>query len=224
MQWQEKAFQQFRLYAVTDLGRTEARAVQQIEAVLRGGVRAVQLRTKVMPDGAFMRLGRKVRAVTRRYRALLFINDRLDLADLLDADGVHVGVVDMPVSLVRSFFAQRNKHVFIGASATSVAEACRAERAGADYIGAGPVCATPLKRERPAIGVKRLAAIARSVTIPVVAIGGINRNTINNVLEAGIFRVAVIRALFASAAPQRAAEELQRMIYRYERKKTINTD
>lgn len=179
------------------------------EAAVRGGADAVQLRNKTLPRGELMTLARQMRAVARD--VLFIVNDFVDVALLSEADGVHLGPDDMSVEGARRVAGDR---LIIGASASSVEAAQAAVAAGADYLGSGPAFATPIKSEKRVIGPAGIAAIAHTVDVPVFAIGGIDESNLALVLEAGLTRVCVIRAVGEAADPEAAARRLRGMLER----------
>lgn len=189
--------ERLRLIVVTDASLAAPRPVTEVvsEAV-RAGASAVQLRNKGEPARDLMQVGRDLRRVTRVAGALLFVNDRLDLALALDADGVHLGPEDLPVGAVRDA-APRN--LLIGRSADDPEVARRAVRDGADYIGCGTVFKTSTKRDAgEVIGLDGLARVVRAVSVPVVGIGGIDEDRCAAVHRTGAAGIAVIGAVMES--------------------------
>jgi thiamine-phosphate pyrophosphorylase len=186
-----------RLYLVTG-ARTDL--PDFLEASVRGGVDLVQIREKDLPDGDLLRVLEDARAVTRKLGVPLVVNDRPDLAVLAEADFVHVGQEDVPVAAARRF------GLAVGLSTHAPAEI---DAAVADYIGVGPVFATPTKEGRPAVGLELVRYAAEHATVPWFAIGGIDRTNIEEVVAAGASRVAVVRAIGEAADPERAARELR---------------
>jgi len=195
------------LYLVTDPDLTAGRPILQVvAAALEGGVTAVQLRDKKSAPRDLLALGAEMRRIARRHQATFIVNDRVDLALALDADGVHVGAEDLPPLEARRL-APRPR--LVGVSAGTVREAQSAERVGADYLGAGPVFATATKPDAgEPIGLDGLAAIASAVSIPVVGIGGIDSGNASSVIEAGAAGVAVISAIVGAGDPEAAAREI----------------
>ena len=187
-----------RLYLVTG-ARPDLPAF--LEAAVRGGVDLVQLREKRLPDGELLRVLEEARAVTRRLGVPLVVNDRPDLAVLVGADGVHVGQDDLPVAAARTF------GLAVGLSTHSPDELARAE---ADYVGVGPVFATPTKEGRPAAGLEYVRHAAAHARVPWFAIGGIDETNVGDVVAAGARRVAVVRAIGDAADPEQAARALRR--------------
>jgi thiamine-phosphate pyrophosphorylase len=171
-----------------------------LEAAVRGGVDLVQLREKTLADAALLPVLEEARSITRRLGVPLVVNDRPDLAVLVGADYVHVGQDDMPTASARRFGLP------VGLSTHSPAELDRAE---ADYVGVGPVHATPTKEGRPAVGLELVRYAAEHARVPWFAIGGIDASNIGDVVAAGATRVAVVRAIGDADDPERAAAELR---------------
>lgn len=199
----------YSLYLVTDRSLARDRATAEVvrEAVA-GGVTCVQLREKACGTREFLEEARQVRAVLRGTGVPLIINDRVDIALAVGADGVHLGQQDMPIA-----DARRLGPVpwIIGVSAESVADAIRAEREGADYIGVSPVFATPTKTDTAApLGLEGLRHIRAAVRTPLVAIGGINLANAQAVRQAGADGLAVVSAIVAADSPREAAAGLRR--------------
>lgn len=196
----------FRLFLVTDRRQCAPVAlVAGVDAALRGGVEAVQLREKDLDGGALLRLAAEILPVCRRHGAPLLINDRIDVALSVDADGVHLPADSFPVAEARRLLGNMR---LIGVSTHSAAEVAAAHAAGADYAVIGPVFATPSKAEfGPPLGLEELRAAA-AVPIPVFAIGGITPPRIGAVRAAGASGIAVISAVLAAADPAAAAAEL----------------
>jgi len=195
------------LYLVTDPDLTSGRPLLQVvAAALEGGVTAVQLRDKKAAPRDLLALGAEIWTLARRHHAAFIVNDRADLALALEADGVHVGSEDLPPLEARRLVPRPR---LVGVSAATVEEALSAERAGADYVGAGPVFATATKPDAgEPIGVGGIAAIASAVRIPVVGIGGIDSSNAASVIEAGAAGVAVISAIVGAGDPEAAAREI----------------
>jgi thiamine-phosphate pyrophosphorylase len=186
-----------RLYLITAV-RPDLAAF--LEAAVRGGVDIVQIREKSLPDGALLAALEEARAVTRSLAVPLVVNDRPDLAVLCEADYVHVGQDDLPVRAARRFGVQ------VGLSTHTPLEI---EAADADYIGVGPVYATPTKEGRPAVGLDLVRYAATHARQPWFAIGGIDRTNVADVVAAGARRTAVVRAIGDAPDPEAAARELR---------------
>jgi thiamine-phosphate pyrophosphorylase len=192
---------QARLYLVCD-----AQSDAFIDAALRGGVDIVQLRCKDAPYAEVISAAERFAAVCRRRGALFIVNDRPDLAAACGADGVHVGQDDAPIAQARAAVGDDR---IVGLSTHSPAQIDAAGSAGVDYIGVGPVYATPTKPGRPAVGVELVSYAAAHADLPWFAIGGINPSNIGAVVGAGAERVVVVRALTQSANPELTASVLQ---------------
>ncbi len=191
-----------RLYLVCD-----ERPDEFLEQVLAGGVGLVQLRIK---DGAdderILAVARRFQRMCERHDALMILNDRPDLAAAAGVDGVHVGQDDVPVDEARALVGPER---LVGLSTHSPAQIEAANAAGVDYIGVGPVHATPTKPGRPAVGLDLVRYAARHAAVPFFAIGGIDAAGVPAVVRAGGSRVAVVRALTSAADPERAARALR---------------
>lgn len=212
MDWKRKIFVGFRLYAVTDLKGESTDVLKKIDAAYRGGADIVQLRSKVLSDAALIRLGLKIKKIAEKNRKLFFLNDRMDLALAIGADGVHLGQDDMPVRVARGLAKQTGRKIWIGKSTHSLKQALAAVREGADYIGVGPVFVTPTKPHVRSVGLQFVKQAAVKIRIPWVAIGGIDLGNIRDVLAAGAARVAVVRAIFAAVDSEGAARELKHQL------------
>jgi len=181
-----------------------------VEESIKGGVDIIQLREKNISTKEYIELALKVKEVTKKYGIPLIINDRVDVALACDADGVHVGNDDMPVHIARRILG---KNKIVGASASTVEEALMKEREGADYIGAGSVFPTISKGDAgEPIGLDTLKKIKKAVSIPVVAIGGINEENIGDVIRTGVDGIAVISAIYLKEDIYDAAKRLKGFI------------
>ena len=203
--------ERLRLIVVTDPACGEGRAViDVVRAALRGGAPAIQLRAKDQTARQATELARELLAETRAAGALLFVNDRVDVAIISGADGAHVGEDDLPVAAARRIAPPG---FLLGMSAATPEAAIQAMRDGADYVGAGPVYATRSKADAgDAIGPERIAEVASAVVIPVVGIGGIDAGNAAEVVRAGAAGVAVISAVMRAADPEAATRELLRVM------------
>ncbi|MBI4714854.1 MAG: thiamine phosphate synthase [Nitrospirae bacterium] len=196
----------FKLYLITDRLRGRGAIMESVEQALQGGIRAVQLREKDLPVRDLLDLARALRRLTHTFGAKLFINDRLDAALSVGADGVHLGRKGIPASVVRRV---AGSSFLIGVSTHSMAEAEEAEREGADFITFGPIYDTPSKREFGSpLGMEPLVQVVRRVRLPVFAIGGIGPSQVREVLLSGVSGVAVISAIFAAPSIIHAAERM----------------
>lgn len=198
----------YGVYLVTDAGLSRGRPTRLVvEAALRGGVTAVQYREKSAGTRAMIEEARVLRELCRSAGVPFIVNDRVDVALAVDADGVHVGQDDMPAELARRLIG---KGRILGVSAGTPEEARRAESDGADYIGASPIFATPTKADAPpAMGVEGLRRLAEAVGIPVIAIGGLNAGNAATMIAAGASGVAVVSAIVSAEDAEAAARELR---------------
>jgi thiamine-phosphate pyrophosphorylase len=196
-------------YLVTDAGLSAGRStVEIVEAAIEGGIDAVQLREKERSARERYELGQDLRDLTREAGVPLIVNDRLDLAAAVDADGVHLGDDDLPVSVARE---QLGEDAVIGRSVSTVDAAEDAAAAGADYFGVGAVYSTSSKDtdpEQSEIGLDRVRAIDEAVDVPFVGIGGITPENAADVVAAGADGVAVISAITAADDPAAATRTL----------------
>ncbi|MBI4608446.1 MAG: thiamine phosphate synthase [Candidatus Rokubacteria bacterium] len=195
----------FRLYLVTDRHQTGGRPLTDvIEECLGAGVRVVQLREKDLTAADLLALAQPLRGLTRRAGAGLFINDRVDVALAVEADGVQRGHTSLPIRLVRAVAGAR---LLIGASVHGLEEARGAESEGADFLVFGPVYDTPSKRPYgPPQGVEALGRVVEAVRAPVFAIGGLTPERVGEVRAAGAHGVAVISAILAADRPGAASK------------------
>ncbi|ELZ81194.1 thiamine-phosphate pyrophosphorylase [Haloferax gibbonsii ATCC 33959] len=196
-------------YLVTQSDRSGGRSTPDVvQAAVDGGVDVVQLREKHASARDRYEVGREVRAVTADAGVTLVVNDRVDIAAAIDADGVHLGDDDVPVSVARE---QLGDDAIVGRSVSTVAGARAAEEAGADYLGVGAVFATDTKDtdpEQSEIGTERVSAIADAVSIPFVGIGGVTPGNAADVVAAGADGVAVVSAITAADDPADATRHL----------------
>lgn len=197
----------FRLYVVTDRQQTAGRPLDEVLiAAARGGIGAVQLREKDLSARELYTLGARLQEVLAPYRVPLLINDRVDVALALDAAGVHLAGHSLPTAQVRRLLGPRK---LLGVSTHSIAEARRAAADGADFVVFGPVYATPSKLAYgPPQGLLHLTEVVQQVSIPVLAIGGIEVTNLPEIMQAGAYGVAMIRAVLAAPAPAEAARQL----------------
>ncbi|MGH2717567.1 MAG: thiamine phosphate synthase [Actinomycetota bacterium] len=177
--------------------------------VLEGGVDAVQLRVKELDARPLLRLAEVARRRTEEFGALFIVNDRVDLAIAAGADGVHLGQDDLPVAVARAQLAAAGlTGALIGWSTHREAEVLAAGDSGADYIGVGPVYATPTKPGRQAVGLDLVGFASTRASQPLFAIGGVDLSTLPSVIEAGARRVAVVRALTEAEDPGAVARAM----------------
>jgi thiamine-phosphate diphosphorylase len=202
----------WRLYVITDPKASRGRTHLQVaEAAIVGGADVLQLRDKEASSGRLYRVALQLRKLTRDAGIPFIVNDRLDIALAVDADGVHVGQADLPASVARNIMGPGR---LLGVSVDTVEEAVLAEKAGADYLGVGPVFEA--RGTKPdaglPLGVERIALIRRSCGLPIVAIGGINAENARTVREAGADAAAVISAIVAADDIAHAARRMKRIL------------
>lgn len=213
----------FKLYLITDrkqISKTlnskllTLNLLNAVKQALRGGARAIQLREKDLVTRELLKLAHKMRDLTKRYSARLFINDRFDIALAVKADGVHLTQNSIPADAVRKAV---KKKLLIGVSTHSLKEAKVAEKAGADFITLGPVYRTPskLKYGKP-IGINTLKKVSREMKIPVFAIGGVKNHRVREVRKAGAYGVAMISEIFGAKDIKKKTEEISQSIQNYE--------
>ena len=195
------------LYAVTDRHWLNGRTlVDVVRESLDGGVTMIQLREKSLDEGKFLEEAKELQALCRERHVPFIVNDNVDIAKAMDADGVHVGQDDMAALDVR---AKLGPDKLIGVSAHTVEEALLAEKQGADYLGVGAVFPTSSKSDVGEMSYETLKAICKAVSIPVVAIGGISGENVGKLAGSGICGVAVISAIYAAKDVKAAAADLK---------------
>ena len=200
------------LYAVTDrswLGKQTL--YSQVEQALKGGATFIQLREKNLNEAVFFSEALELKQLCKKYHVPFVINDNVELAKKVNADGVHVGQSDMGAKEVRKLLGADK---IIGVSAGTVEEALLAQTEGADYLGVGAVFHTGSKSDADAVSHDTLKAICAAVTIPVVAIGGITKENVEELKESGIAGIAVVSAIFACENIEKATEELKQAVKR----------
>jgi len=200
------------LYLITDrkLIPHSSSLTDAVEDALKAGVKAVQLREKDLPVRELLALAYRMREVTTRYSAMLFINDRVDIALCTEADGVHLGRSGIPVHAARKLAGRR---LLIGASTHHLEEALAAEREGADFITFGPLYDTPSKRKYgEPVGLGALHTVSEQISLPVLGIGGITTGRVKEVLNAGARGVALISGILGEADIEGAAKKYLRIV------------
>ena len=197
----------YKLYLITDRSFLNGRSLKDcVEAAIKGGVTLVQVREKDASTREFYKIAKEVKEITSKYNIPLLINDRIDIALAIDAEGVHLGQSDMPIKLARKILGEDK---IIGISANTLEEALEAQKAGADYLGIGPVFYTGTKKDiDEPIGIHGLKEITENIRIPSVAIGGINKENAKSVLETGVNGISVISAILRSENIEKASIEL----------------
>ncbi|MCB2310607.1 thiamine phosphate synthase [Clostridium tagluense] len=196
----------YSLYLVTDrdvLVNTDI--YTDVEEAIKGGVTLVQIREKKVGTLEFYNIAVKIKSITDKYKVPLIINDRIDIARAVDAAGVHLGQSDMPADIARNILGN-NK--IIGVSTSTLKQAKKAEREGADYVGVGAMFPTTTKDDASAVSVACLKEIKEGISIPVVAIGGISEKNISLLKPANIDGIAVVSAILSKKSVKIAAEKL----------------
>ena len=196
------------LYAVTDRHWLNGETLcSQVEKALKGGATFIQLREKSLDEETFFKEAVELQKLCKEYQVPFVVNDNVDIALKMGADGVHVGQSDMEAGDVRK---KLGPDKIIGVSAQTVEQAVLAEKRGADYLGVGAVFPTGSKDDAEDVSFETLKAICEAVNIPVVAIGGINRNNVAELAGSGIDGIAVISAIFAQEDIEAAARDLRK--------------
>ena len=193
------------LYLVTDNSNDVEKFLNTIEEAIKGGTTVVQIREKTADTLDFYNLALKVKEITTKYDVPLIINDRVDIALAIDADGVHVGQSDMPCDVTRRLIGEDK---ILGVSAATVDEAKKAQKDGADYIGTGAVFPTQTKDDADSVTKDELKEIVEAIDIPVVAIGGINLDNASELKGTGIKGLSVVSAIMSSDDPKKSSQEL----------------
>lgn len=195
------------LYAITDRRNLDKKVFfEKIEEALQGGVTILQLREKELDEDSFTDEAIEVKAICRKYGVPLIINDNVDVALKSGADGVHVGIEDMPIDEIRR---KAPDSFIIGATCKTVEQAQSAERLGADYMGVGAVFPSPTKKNAVRITREQLKEICSSVSIPAVAIGGITLENVGELQGGGMSGIAVVSAVFSADDIQKATSLLK---------------
>ena len=195
------------LYAVTDRSWLNGETLySQVEKALKGGATFVQLREKELDEAHFMEEAKEIKALCQQYHVPFVINDNVQIALAMDADGVHVGQSDMEAGNVRALLGEDK---IIGVSAQTVEQALLAQERGADYLGVGAVFPTSSKSDADDVSREMLQAICEAVDIPVIAIGGITQENVVELKGTGICGIAVISAIFAKPDITEATRKLR---------------
>ena len=198
------------LYAVTDRKWTGKKTLfEQVEKSIKVGVTFVQLREKELEYKLFLDEAIKMKDLCKKYDIPFVVNDNVDIAIKSNADGVHIGQEDMEASNVREMIG---KDKILGISVQTLEQAIEAEKKGADYLGVGAIFPTNSKDNAVKVSIETLSLICKSVNIPVVAIGGINKTNINQLKNTGISGVALISAIFANDDIEYATRELKEIL------------
>lgn len=198
-----------RVYAVTDRSWTgKYTLLEQVEQALKGGATCIQLRDKTLDDEAFLEEAKKMKALCQKYHVPLIINDHVEIAVKCQADGVHVGQKDMKASAVREIVGE---DMIIGVSARTVEQAIEAEQAGADYLGSGAVFGTNTKTDARKLSLETLKDICQAVEIPVVAIGGVQKENLPKLAGTGVKGAALVSAVFSAQDIEEECRQLRRI-------------
>lgn len=198
------------LYAVTD--RTwvkDTTLMDQVKEALEGGITFLQLREKHLSKEEFIKEAREMKELSKEYKVPFVINDNIEVALAVDADGVHIGQDDMSVEEARKLLGEDK---IIGVSAHNVEEAIKAQKGGADYLGVGAVCATSTKKDANVVSKEEIKKICHTVEIPVVAIGGIKKEKIKTLEGTDVDGVAVVSAIFAAKDIKKDTKQLRSLV------------
>lgn len=199
-----------RMYFITDsTGFTEEEFLSRTENALKGGVTLLQLREKDKTTREYISLAEKVHELTEKYGVPLIIDDRIDVAMAVNAEGVHLGQSDMPVQTARKILG---RDIIIGATAKTVEQAREAYNHGADYLGVGAIYPTATKVKTVLTSVETLDKICKAVPIPVNAIGGLNKDNIGILKGTGIAGICAVSAVMKAENPEKAAAELKEAV------------
>jgi thiamine-phosphate pyrophosphorylase len=201
----------YALYLVTDRGLARGRSTLEIvSAAVYGGATVVQLREKDCSTRDYIEQALTLKDFLKTRGVPMIINDRVDVAQAVEADGVHLGQTDMPLEMAKGILGDS---MIIGISAESLPDAIEAEKGGADYLGVSPIYATPTKTDTaPPLGLEGLREIHKAVRLPLVGIGGLNKDNAADVIRNGADGVAVVSAIVAADDPEAAARELKHLI------------
>ena len=201
----------YSVYLVTDSrDKSEEEFLAIIEEAIKGGTSIVQLREKTASTKDFYELALKVKEITSRYDVPLLINDRIDIALAIDSEGVHIGQDDMPADIARAIIGDEK---ILGVSASTVDEAVKAQKDGADYIGSGAVFPTSTKDDADSVSKDELKEIVNSIDIPIVAIGGITLENAQELKDTGISGFSVVSAIMSADNPKDASSKLKEIYF-----------
>ena len=201
----------YTLYLVTDRKLMSTQTLTEaVKQAILGGCTMVQLREKDSSSQAFFQQAQEVKRITEQYQVPLIINDRVDIALAVKATGIHIGQNDIPVSIVRELIG---KDMLLGVSVSSAEEAGQAMEDGADYLGVGAMFPTGTKRDAAMVSMEELRRIRRITNLPIVVIGGINRDNAGKFRPMGIDGLAVVSAIIGQSYIRKAAEEMKKAFY-----------
>ncbi len=204
--------EKLRFYVITD--RRMSNEVKSVRLAIGGGATAIQLRIKDASTREMVNVGTEIRKITRDFNVLFIVDDRVDVALAVEADGVHVGQDDMPLKMVKRIAP----NLIVGVSASSLREAIEAEKGDADYIGAGAIFPTATKSDAKILGLVGLKTIISTVKIPVIAIGGLNHQNVVKVLKSGVDGIAAVSAIVGASDIRESASRMRTLIDNYFRK------
>lgn len=194
------------LYLVTDRDILKGRDLKKVlEEAILGGTTLVQLREKNVSSKEFYEIAKDIKVITDKYNIPLIINDRVDIALAVNAEGIHIGQKDLPANIVRKIIGEDK---ILGVSANTIEDALKAQRDGADYLGVGAIFPTNSKKDAESTSIETLKEIKNAVNIPIVAIGGINENNVQKLKETTIDGIAVISTILEKEDVKKACEEL----------------
>lgn len=200
----------YSVYLCTDRELMSTQTLEEaVEEAIKGGATLIQLREKNCSSKEFYETAVSIKKITEKYNVPLIINDRVDIALAVDAEGVHVGQSDLPAKVVRKIIG---KDKIVGVSARSQELAMKAYEDGADYLGVGAMYATSTKKDAKVITKEELAKIRSSVPIPIVVIGGVNENNVSDFKGTGIDGVAVVSAIISKPDIEEAARNLKQLV------------
>ena len=203
---QDKVIRMPGLYVIIDTQALEGRShIEVANQVIRGGAKTIQLRDKLRSKKELLLIAQQLRKLCTEHNVLFIMNDYLDLALAADADGLHLGQNDLPLPVARKLLPMDK---ILGGSVTTLEQATAAESEGADYIGVGSIYPTTSKETAKVVGLETLRQIRQGVTLPLVAIGGITKDNVAEVMAAGADSVAVISAIVQAKAPEEAARQI----------------
>ncbi|MBU2541186.1 MAG: thiamine phosphate synthase [Candidatus Omnitrophica bacterium] len=209
MHSKKKQLSNSRLYCIVDVKKRPLEIKRLLKKITSAGVDIVQLREKTEQFQRLLTAAKLIKANSSKTKPILIINDRVDIARLSSADGVHLGQSDITIKDARKILGPGK---IVGISCHSLAQAKRAQASGADYISIGPIYKTPTKKGVPAIGERLLSEVSNKINIPVFAIGGINRKNLDKIKRKGIKRIAVHRAITRAKNPAGEATRLKQLL------------
>ena len=210
-----RVFEPESLYVITDPRAQKGRShIEVLTEAIRGGASVVQLRDKDASDEMLIGMGKALRKVCDRFGALFIVNERIEVAQAVGADGIHIGQEDLSPSEARR---RLGRDKLLGVSTHTLAQAERAVQEGADYIGVGPIFKTPTKPDYPPVGTELIREVKKSLKIPFVAIGGINLSNAEDVLSSGAYSVAVVRAVVSEENIYDAAGKFRALLKKWQK-------